>query len=108
MKYFNNRGSEKMKYSKFGKKVLKLPLFFPDATRALIKTIDSIDIKNTKTPGILVNTFHLFNQLNQNILSNFEKGIREFMNWQGAIISDSGGFQVMSLVKRKYLNGEIS
>lgn len=36
---------------------IELPVFFPDATRAVVKTVDSVDIKNTGTPGILVNTY---------------------------------------------------
>jgi len=77
---------------------IPLPAFFPDATRAVIKTLDSIDIKKTKTPGILVNTFHLFTGLKREILKR--QNIGKFMNWNGALISDSGGFQVMSLIKR--------
>jgi len=78
---------------------LPLPVFFPDATRAVIKTIDSEDIKNTKTQGILVNTYHLFHQLGREVIKA-HGGIRPFMNWDGAVISDSGGFQVMSVVKK--------
>ncbi len=78
---------------------LALPVFFPDATRAVVRTLDSNDIIATKTPGILVNTYHLYADLNPKILSGFF-GIREFMGWDGALISDSGGFQVMSLAKQ--------
>jgi len=83
--------------SKEGK--IPLPVFFPDATRAVIKTLDSQDIKNTKTPGILVNTYHLYRELGSRVLKKYG-GIRDFMDWEGGVISDSGGFQVMSLVKR--------
>ena len=78
---------------------LKMPIFFPDATRGVIKALDPEDIKNTKTPGVLVNTYHLLTELNQKVLENFG-GIREFMNFDGGVISDSGGFQVMSLCKK--------
>lgn len=88
-----------------GKK-LALPLFFPDATRAVIKTLDSVDVENTKTPGILVNTYHLYQELGKNVLKEHH-GIRGFMNWPGAIVSDSGGFQVMSVVKSGSVKGEI-
>src|SRR3989304_5930509 len=84
---------------------LPLPVFFPDATRAVVRTLDSNDIIATKTPGILVNTYHLYADLDPEILSKFS-GIREFMGWQGALISDSGGFQVMSLAKQ--YNGKIT
>lgn len=78
---------------------IPLPIFFPDATRAVVKTLDSKDIKNTKTPGILVNTYHLIKELGEDALEK-HGSIRDFMNWNGAIISDSGGFQVMSLAKK--------
>ena len=49
----------KLKYFKtVGGKKIPLPVFFPDATRAVLKTLDSQDINNTQTPGVLVNTFH--------------------------------------------------
>lgn len=78
---------------------LPLPVFFPDATRAVLRTLDSIDIENTKTPGVLVNTYHLYKDLKKDVLKN-HKGIRNFMSWEGGLISDSGGFQVMSLAKK--------
>ncbi len=77
---------------------IPLPVFFPDATRAVLKTLDSVDIVNTKTPGILVNTFHLNNFPGGSVIKE-HKGVRNFMNWSGGAISDSGGFQVMSLAK---------
>lgn len=86
---------------------LPLPVFFPDATRAVVKTLDTEDIKNTKTPGILVNTYHLQHELGTSLFKKFN-GVRPFMNWPGAIISDSGGFQVMSIAKRKGSGGKIT
>ena len=77
---------------------IPLPVFFPDATRAVIKSLDSKDILNTKTPGILINTFHLSQAPGKSVIKTF-KGIRNYMNWNGAAISDSGGFQVMSIAK---------
>lgn len=81
-----------------GKKI-SLPIFFPDATRAVLKTLDSEDIENTKTAGVLVNTFHLYTHLGRKIFDRFG-GVRNFMSFFGGVISDSGGFQVMSLAKR--------
>lgn len=84
-----------------------MPVFFPDATRAVIKTLDSCDIEGTKTPGILVNTYHLYRELGNEVFKKFE-GVRNFMNWKKAIISDSGGFQVMSLVKSNPSEGKVT
>ena len=49
-------------------KNIPLPVFFPDATRAVIRTLDSHDIAQTKTPGILVNTYHLYKDLGKKVL----------------------------------------
>jgi queuine tRNA-ribosyltransferase len=86
---------------------LPLPVFFPDATRAVVRSIDTLDLESTKTPGILVNTFHLWQELGAEVLKKFG-GIREFMNFQGAVISDSGGFQVMSVIKSGQVRGKIT
>lgn len=86
---------------------IPLPVFFPDATRAVLKTLDSIDIVNTKTPGVLINTWHLFNQPGRDVIKK-QGGVRKFMNWGGGAISDSGGFQVMSLVKAQGLKDPVN
>lgn len=89
-----------------GKKI-PLPLYFPDATRAVVRTLDSRDIENTKTPGVLVNTYHLFDQPGSRVMKKFG-GVRKFMDWNGALVSDSGGFQVMTLVKKMPGRGKIT
>ncbi len=86
---------------------LELPVFFPDATRAVVRSLDSNDIESTKTPGVLVNTFHLWQELGTDVLKTFG-GIQKFMNWKGGVISDSGGFQVMSVIKSGQLKGKIT
>ncbi len=83
-----------------------MPVFFPDATRAVLKCLDSNDIQSTKTKGILVNTYHLWQGLPQKVLAEFG-GVREFMNFDGAVISDSGGFQVMSVIKKGVVKGKV-
>lgn len=90
---------------KFGE--IPLPVFFPDATKAVIRTLDSSDIESTRTPGILVNTYHLYKDLGKTVLKEND-GIRNFMSWKGALISDSGGFQVMSLAKGNEKRGSIT
>lgn len=87
--------------------LIPLPFFFPDATRAVLKQLDSFDIDSTHTPGLLVNTFHLYRELGKSVLKA-HGGVREFMGFKGGIISDSGGFQVMSLVKRSGMKGSIT
>ena len=86
---------------------IPLPVFFPDATRAVIRSLDTSDIESTKTSGILVNTFHLWRELGRMTIKKFG-GIGNFMDWHGGIISDSGGFQVMSVIKSGAMKGRIT
>lgn len=89
-----------MKFNKF-------PVFFPDATRGLIKSLDTVDIENAKIEGILVNTYHLYKDLGLQFIKS-KGGIKNFMNWNGYVISDSGGFQVGSLIKMNPSAGHVS
>lgn len=86
---------------------IPLPIFFPDATRGVIKSLDTTDLESTKTRGVLVNTFHLWQGLGGDVLEKFG-GIGNFMNFGGGIISDSGGFQVMSVIKSGAVKGRIT
>lgn len=97
----------KRKFFKSRTKKLSLPIFFPDATRAVVKTLDSVDIANTKTEGLLVNTLHLIDRPGEKIISK-SGGVRNFMSWDGALISDSGGFQIGSLIKKNPQMGKVT
>ena len=88
-------------------KLPPLPVFFPDATRGLIKSLDTTDIENTKTNGILVNTYHLYKDLGIEYIK-VRGGIKKFMNFRGFVISDSGGFQVGSLIKMNPTEGFVN
>ena len=87
--------------------VLKLPAFFPDATRAVVRSLDSTDVENCGIEGLVVNTFHLLLKPGARVISS-HGGIHKFMNWKGHIISDSGGFQVFSLLADSSKLGSVS
>lgn len=76
--------------------VLHTPAFFPVATKAAVKTLDSEDIAGLE--GVLCNTYHLMLRPGSKIISQ-AGGLHKFMNFQGVIATDSGGFQVFSLGK---------
>lgn len=77
---------------------LPYPIFFPDATRGYVRELSWEDVNATGLPGVLVNTFHLLREKGEE-QTREAGGIRPLLGYQGAIISDSGGFQVMSMVK---------
>ena len=86
-----------MKYLKVKNKKYKLPIFCPDATRAVVRSVDTKDLINVGIDGGCVNTLHLIHDPGKAVLKKFG-GVRKFMDFPGLIISDSGGFQVFSLI----------
>jgi len=85
-KIFTNRGE------------IETPAFMPVGTQGTVKSIFTDDILSTQTQIILANTYHLFLRPGLEILKKF-KGIHNYMNWNKPILTDSGGFQIMSLSK---------
>jgi len=81
------------------RKLPPYPIFFPDATRGMVRGLDNQDTEKTGTPGVLVNTYHLWRMIPEEQMKTMG-GVKKLMNYQGAVISDSGGFQVMSIVKK--------
>ncbi|NMB70196.1 tRNA guanosine(34) transglycosylase Tgt [candidate division WWE3 bacterium] len=88
-------------------KDLELPAFFPDATHGAVKGLISDNLEYSKTTGVVVNAYHLYIDGVSDKLESYG-GIHSYMNFNGLIISDSGGFQVMSLVRRNPKNGKIT
>ncbi|PIR66948.1 MAG: tRNA guanosine(34) transglycosylase Tgt [Parcubacteria group bacterium CG10_big_fil_rev_8_21_14_0_10_36_14] len=78
--------------------VIDTPAFIPVATKATIKTLDSNDVRNIGFNSILSNTYHLMLQPGADLVKKMG-GLHNFMNWQGPIFTDSGGYQVFSLGK---------
>jgi queuine tRNA-ribosyltransferase len=87
---------------------IKFPIFLPDATRGISKHLDSEDLVNHSVRGVVVNTFHLKHTPGVEALRK-AGGIKKFMNYNGLVVSDSGGWQVFSLIHRNDKNmGHIS
>jgi len=84
-----------------------LPDFFPDATRGVIRSIDSQDLKVAGINGLIVNTYHLLSQPGPSVLKSVG-GIKPFMGWDGWIVSDSGGFQMFSIIQKNKSLGSIN
>lgn len=72
------------------------PLFMPVGTQATVKTLTPEEIKEVSDGLILGNTYHLWLEPGDEVVRDFG-GIRGFMNWDKALLTDSGGFQVFSL-----------
>jgi len=87
--------------------LLKTPFYMPDATRGFVKLTNNDDIKKTGTSAMVVNTFHLYLQPGLKIIKK-AGGLHKFMNWTGPLLSDSGGFQVFSLIHKNKQMGKIT
>ena len=72
------------------------PCFLPVGTYGAVKTQSSEEIAELPSPILLSNTYHLYLRPGTEILQK-AGGLHGFMNWDGAILTDSGGFQIFSL-----------
>lgn len=72
------------------------PMFMPVGTQATVKTMSPEELKEMNAGVILSNTYHLWLRPGNEIVKE-AGGLHNFMNWDRAILTDSGGFQVFSL-----------
>lgn len=72
------------------------PIFMPVGTKATVKTMSVEELKEIDAKIILGNTYHLYLRPGMDIMKK-AGGLHKFMNWNGPILTDSGGFQVFSL-----------
>ena len=84
---------------------IETPCFMPVGTAATVKTMTSNEVYNYGYNIILANTFHLMLRPGVEIIRK-HGGLHNFMNWGGAIITDSGGYQVFSLSKLRKITQE--
>ena len=81
------------------------PMFMPVGTQATVKTLSPEEVKETHPGIILANTYHLWLRPGEDVVDH-AGGLHKFMNWDGPILTDSGGFQVFSLAKPKDVTEE--
>jgi queuine tRNA-ribosyltransferase len=72
------------------------PAFMPVGTRATVKALSPEDLRECGVEIVLANTYHLFLRPGHKLVERLG-GLHSFMNWDGPILTDSGGFQVYSL-----------
>ena len=75
---------------------ISTPVFMPVGTQATVKTMTPEELKSLGAKIILSNTYHLYLRPGADIVAE-AGGLHSFMNWDRAILTDSGGFQVFSL-----------
>ena len=78
--------------------IINTPAFMPVGTLGTVKGLFPEDILKTNSEIILGNTYHLYLRPGIEVLKKFN-GLHDFMGWEKPILTDSGGYQVMSLSK---------
>ena len=76
--------------------VVETPCLVPVATQAVVKTLDSKEVEETKSQILISNTFWLHLRPGEKVVEK-AGGIHKFMNWKKPMMTDSSGFQVFSL-----------
>jgi queuine tRNA-ribosyltransferase len=85
--------------------VIETPCFMPVGTQATVKTMSPEELKEMDARIILSNTYHLFLRPGHKLIER-AGGLHKFMNWDRAILTDSGGFQVFSLSDMRKITEE--
>jgi queuine tRNA-ribosyltransferase len=84
---------------------IETPAFMPVGTAATVKAMTPEDVRATGAEILLCNTYHLMLRPGAERVAKLG-GLHKFMNWQGPVLTDSGGYQVMSLSELCKLNEE--
>ena len=95
-----NDGAARRGRLRFPRGTVETPAFMPVGTYGSVKAMKPVDIIETGAQIILGNTFHLFLRPGLEVI-RAHGGLHRFTGWSGPILTDSGGFQVWSLAKRR-------
>lgn len=82
---------------------VETPAFMPVGTQGTVKTVGSEDLERLGFQLVLSNTYHLALRPGSALIERLG-GLHTFMSWSGAILTDSGGYQVMSLSKMRKID----
>jgi len=75
---------------------VRTPAFMPVGTKATVKMLDPDEVRALGAEIVLGNTYHLHFRPGEDLIAELG-GLHEFMQWEGPILTDSGGYQVFSL-----------
>lgn len=75
---------------------IKTPAFVAVGTKATVKAMTPEQVKSVNAQAVLANAYHLYLQPGHELVEK-AGGLHKFMNWDGPVFTDSGGFQVLSL-----------
>jgi queuine tRNA-ribosyltransferase len=81
------------------------PVFLPVASRGTVKTLTPEEVKDIGLGMVLANTYHLYLRPGIGLIEKVG-GLHKFMGWEGAILTDSGGYQIFSLARLRRVGDE--
>src|SRR5229473_1191964 len=84
---------------------VETPVFAPVGTQGSVKTLLSQDLEKLRVQLILGNTYHLYLRPGVDVIQK-AGGLHRFMGWEGAILTDSGGYQVFSMEQLRRISEE--
>ena len=76
---------------------LDLPVYLPDATYGMVRSVDAADLEGCQVQAVVMNTFHLMQKPGSSTIQALG-GLHRMSGWQRPIVTDSGGFQAYSLI----------
>ena len=85
---------------------LDFPVFMPDATFGMVRSVDSVDLEQAKIQAVVMNAFHLMQKPGTSTIQSLG-GLHSMSGWRRPIITDSGGFQAYSLIRQNPKFGSI-
>jgi len=85
--------------------VIDTPAFMPVGTQGSVKAMSPRELREVNAQIVLGNTYHLFVRPGLEVIKHFG-GLHKFMNWDGPILTDSGGYQIFSLAKLRKITEE--
>src|SRR6058998_2507417 len=85
--------------------LIETPAFMPVGTQGTVKAVTPRELLELNAQIILGNTYHLFVRPGIDVIQHFG-GLHKFMNWDGPILTDSGGYQIFSLAKLRKITEE--
>ena len=86
---------------------IQTPAFMPVGTLGTVKALTARDVWDTGARMVLANAYHLYLRPGTHTVAN-AGGIHRFANWQGSVLTDSGGYQVYSLADLRKTTDDLS
>jgi len=85
---------------------LQFPVFMPDATFGVVRTVDSADLQKAGIEAVVMNTYHLMQRPGSSTIQALG-GLHRMSGWDRPIVTDSGGFQAYSLIRQNAKFGKM-